>query len=110
VTYPARSGSQPWSRALKAINARLSEGHTWAQILAGAERYGQFIVATGKLNTEYAMQAATFCGPDKHFLLPWHAPPKPETASERILRTLNGTDERSIIEHEPERNSITVSR
>jgi hypothetical protein len=74
VTFPARAGSQPWNRALKAINARLSEGHSWAEIIAGAQRYADFIVATGKLNTEFTMQAAAFCGPDKHFLHTWALP------------------------------------
>lgn len=74
LTFPARAGSQPWNRALKAINARIAEGHSWEEILAGAERYAAFIVTTGKLNTEHTMQAATFCGPDKHFLQPWTPP------------------------------------
>jgi hypothetical protein len=72
--YPKRGGSQPWSRALKAINARLGEGHTWDQILDGARRYKAFCRATGKERTEYVLQAATFCGPDKRFLEPWAAP------------------------------------
>jgi len=74
LTFPARAGSQPWSRALKAINARLAEGHSWAEVIEGAQRYADFIVATGKLNTEHTMQAATFCGPDKHFLQTWSPP------------------------------------
>jgi len=77
------------------------EGHTSAEFLAGARRYAAFCEATGSLGSQFVKQACTFLGPDKPFLLPWHAPPKPETASERILRTLN--DNSRVIEHEPER-------
>jgi hypothetical protein len=72
--YPRRSGSQPWQRARKAINARLAEGHTWTEILEGAKRYGDWCQVTGKVNTEHVKQAATFCGPDKGFLEPWTLP------------------------------------
>jgi hypothetical protein len=72
--YPPRAGSQPWPKALKAINARLADGHVWNEILDGTRRYQAFCRATGKERTEYVMQAATFCGPDKRFLEPWNAP------------------------------------
>lgn len=91
LTFPARAGSQPWSRALKAINARLAEGYSWEEILAGAQRYADFIVATGKLNTEHTMQAATFCGPDRHFLQAW-APPATK-ADNRLNSNLSAADE-----------------
>ena len=74
AVYPKRNGNQPWSRAVKAINARIREGTTWQQILDGASRYSVWCRATGKINTEHVMQAATFCGPEKPFLLPWDAP------------------------------------
>ena len=73
--FPRRVGSQPWGRARKAINARLSEGSTWGQILSGATRYAEFCKAVGKAGTEFVMQAATFCGPDRHYLEPWTPPP-----------------------------------
>src|SRR5690606_30892029 len=72
--YPKRSGSNPWPKALKACRARLREGHTWQQILDGAQRYADFVRATGKERTEYVQQASTFCGPDKHFLGEWERP------------------------------------
>ena len=74
--YPKRSGSQPWKRALKAINARLRKGSTWHDILDGAKRYAVYCEATDRIGTEYVMQAATFCGPELHFLEPWKPPPK----------------------------------
>jgi len=74
--YPLRSGAQPWSRALKVIRARLKEGNQWADLLDGARRYATYCDAVDKTGTEYVMQAATFCGPEFHFLDPWKPPPK----------------------------------
>lgn len=110
LAYPERAGDQGWNKAVRAANARMGEGHTTVEFIAGARRYAAFCEATGSAGSQYVKQACTFLGPDKSFLLPWHAPPKPETASERILRTLNGTDERRVIEHEPERNTIALTR
>ena len=73
--YPQRSGAQPWSRALKAIRARLKEGSQWDAILAGANRYADYCDSVGRTGTEFVMQAATFCDPDKHFLEQWEPPP-----------------------------------
>jgi hypothetical protein len=72
--YPKRTGGQPWSRALKAIQARLRQGATWEQIMDGARRYASFMHATGKDHTEFVMQAATFCGPDKRYEERWEPP------------------------------------
>jgi len=72
--FPKRAGAQPWPRALRVIRARLKEGTSWAEILAGTERYADFCDATAKTGTEYVLQAATFCGPEKHFLEPWEPP------------------------------------
>lgn len=72
--FPRRSGGQPWPKAEKAINARLTDGATWEEIIAGTHRYASFCQLTGKVGTEYVMQAATFCGPDKRFLEDWRPP------------------------------------
>lgn len=74
ATYPHRSGSQPWQRALQAITARLREGHSWQEILDGTTRYAEFCLATGKVGTEHVQQACRFCGPGKEFLQPWTPP------------------------------------
>jgi hypothetical protein len=100
--YPKRAGDQGWRKATRAAHARIAEGHTAAEFIAGARRYADFCEATGKLNTEFVKQACTFLGPDKPFLLPWKPPPKPETATERLLRNLNGTEDSRVIEHEPD--------
>lgn len=99
LAYPDRAGDQGWRKASKAANARFAEGHTPAELIAGARRYAAFIEATGKSATEYVKQAATFLGPDKPFLLPWKPPPKAETATDRMLRMLNANDDR-VIEHD----------
>ncbi len=72
--YPNRAGSQPWPNALKAIRARLREGHTWTEILDGVRRYARFVRAEGNEGTSYVLQAATFCGPSKRFLEPFPLP------------------------------------
>ena len=72
--YPARSGDQPWGRALAAGNARIREGHSPGEFLEGARRYAAFIACTDRAGTEFVKQAATFLGPDKPFLLPWDPP------------------------------------
>jgi hypothetical protein len=72
--YPLRAGSNPWPRAIKAVRARLKDGATIEDLIAGLQRYASFIRATGKERTEYVMQAATFFGPDKGFAEPWGLP------------------------------------
>ena len=72
--YPKRAGSQPWSRARKAMHARLKAGNTITEILAGTQRYRAFVLETGKEGSEFVMQAATFVGPEKHFLESWELP------------------------------------
>ncbi len=72
--FPKRAGAQPWTRALKTIRARLKEGDTWDVILAGARRYADYCDSVDRTGTEFVMQAATFCGPDKHYLEPWQPP------------------------------------
>ncbi len=74
ASYPKRAGDPGWGKAIKACNARLSEGHSWEDMLSGVRRYANFCRATGKVGTEYVKQASTFFGPDKHFLSDWSAP------------------------------------
>ena len=81
--YPKRAGGQPWNRALKAAHARLKQGRTIEQMLEGAQRYALFVQSTGKEHTEFVKQAATFLGPDEHFLESWDLP----IATERQHKT-----------------------
>jgi hypothetical protein len=89
--YPERNGNQPWGRAKRAIAARLIDGHNWQEILDGTRRYAAWCKATGKLNTEVVLQAATFCGPDKPFLKPWTLPAT--KADARLLTNLDSAAE-----------------
>jgi uncharacterized protein YdaU (DUF1376 family) len=84
--YPKRAGGQRWTEARKALNARKREGHSFADILAGVERYAKFIRATGKERTEYVQQAATFLGTNRGFLETWdNAPNKAERQQSRTI-------------------------
>jgi hypothetical protein len=74
LVYPLRAGNQRWRDAERAANSRVSEGHDPKEFLDGARRYAAYCVATGKVRTEYVLQAATFLGPDKPFLQPWDLP------------------------------------
>ena len=71
AVYPKRNGSQPWSRAVKAANARIKEGEPLDAMIEGAKRYAAHCETTGKTGTEFVMQAARFLGPDRHYLEPW---------------------------------------
>lgn len=75
--YPKRAGGNPKPSAYKAWNARLKDGATPEAMLAGVKRYAAFVVATGKLGSEYVKQAATFFGPDRHFDETWQMPSAP---------------------------------
>ena len=74
LAYPRRGGGQKWGDAERAYHARLAEGATHAQIIAGVERYSLYLRATGKEGTEYVQQASTFLGRNKGFLEPWAIP------------------------------------
>lgn len=67
--YPKRPGANK-TQAFKAWNARLNDGEEIDQMLRGAFRYRQYCEAE---NTEakFIKQAATFLGPDKHYLSDW---------------------------------------
>jgi hypothetical protein len=71
AVYPKRTGSNSKRAAFKAWTARMKTGETAQSMLDGVLRYAAFIQATGKGGTEYVKQAATFFGPDKHFLESW---------------------------------------
>lgn len=100
LVYPDRAGDQGWRKAQRAGHARLAEGHTADEFIAGAKRYAAFCESQGKTGTEYVKQACTFLGPDKPFLLPWTIPPnKAEvrqnrniSASEQWLRQQEAND------------------
>lgn len=106
LVYPVRAGDPDWRGAIGAARARMAEGHTAAEFIAGARRYAAFCEADSSVGSKYVKQASTFLGPGKPFLLPWHAPPKPETAMDRILRA-NSPDNSRVIEHDPQLRALT---
>lgn len=79
LAYPKRAGGNPKATAYKHWKARIADGATASELLAGVQRYAAYIRATGKLGTEYVKQAATFFGPDRHFEESW-APPTASSA------------------------------
>lgn len=91
LAYPDRAGDHGWRKAQSAANSRIAEGHTQAELIAGAKRYAVFCDLTGKTGTEYVKQAATFLGPDKHFLEAWGAPPT--KADVRLASNLSAAQE-----------------
>ena len=72
--YPPRSGSNDKRKAFHAAQARLKDGVTMEQLTAAVDRYRLFVIANGRINTEYTMQAATFFGPGGHIENPWSIP------------------------------------
>lgn len=76
IAYPNRAGDPEWRKAVKAANARLAEGHTTDQFIAGAKRYAAYCEAVESTGTQFVKSAATFLGPGKHFL-EQHTPPAP---------------------------------
>lgn len=107
--YPKRGGGQRWGDALRFFHRRLSEGEKPETILAGVKRYAVFARAVGIEGTEKVQQVATFLGDNRGYLEQWHPPPRAESATERILR-INGSDDSRVIDHEPERQPLTLSR
>jgi len=86
LAYPDRAGDQKWRGALIQSRKRLAEGHTEAEMIAGAKRYAAYCEAIGKVGTEYVKQACTFLGPEKPFLLSWTPPVGKAQDSRPLLR------------------------
>lgn len=72
--YPKRAGGNSKQSAWKAWNARIREGVSAAEMIAGVQRYAGFVLATGNTGTQFVKQASTFFGPDRHFEESWDAP------------------------------------
>lgn len=74
ASYPKRAGGNSKADALKAWTARIKSGATAQELIDGTKRYAVFVKATGKLNTEFVKQAATFFGPAGHYAEAWTPP------------------------------------
>lgn len=73
TAYPKRHGANPKRDALQAWNARRKEGVSSDDMIDGVLRYGKHLAASGKVGTEYVMQAKRFFGPNRLFGEPWEA-------------------------------------
>jgi len=70
--YPDRPGDSK-KAAHKDWAARLKDGATVAEMLAGAQAYAAYVKAM-KIEPVFIKQAATFFGPGEHFAADWTAP------------------------------------
>jgi len=71
--YPKRTGN-PKAAAYSQYKARIKAGYKDSDIIEGTKRYKQFCIATGKMGTEFIMQAKKFYGRDEWFLEDWEIP------------------------------------
>lgn len=70
--YPPRAGGNSKASAYRAWRTRVvQDGWEPNEITQGVMRYRQFCDLTKKTGTELVKQAATFFGPDEHFLEEW---------------------------------------
>ncbi|MEQ6971128.1 hypothetical protein [Pectobacterium polaris] len=76
--YPKREGSNPKNHALKHWQARIKEGVTPAELLAGTQRYAAFCVAKGQSGTPYVMQAQRFYGASREWENSWVVSSQPQ--------------------------------
>jgi hypothetical protein len=88
--YPKRSGTNSKREAYQAFNARCKEGVSPEDMLAGLQRYLGHLSASGKLGSEYVMQARRFFGPGKPYAEPWEPPPN---RSPQTLRNIDAARE-----------------
>ncbi|WP_444923470.1 helix-turn-helix domain-containing protein [Microbulbifer sp. DLAB2-AF] len=65
-SYPKRAGGNPRGEALKAYRKQRKQ-HQPEEIQSGLDRYRSFCEQTGKIGTEYVMQAKRFFGRGKHW-------------------------------------------
>lgn len=75
AVYPKREGGQRWRDARMALNARIREGDSARDILAGVTRYAAYIRAKGDEGSRFVLQAATFLGTNRQYREPWVIPP-----------------------------------
>ncbi|MCL6324020.1 MULTISPECIES: hypothetical protein [Pectobacterium] len=76
--YPKREGSNPKNHAFKHWQARIKEGVTPDELLAGTQRYAAFCVAKGQSGTPYVMQAQRFYGPSREWENSWVVSSQPQ--------------------------------
>ena len=65
--YPRREGDNSKAAAWKAWKARVNEGASVADLIAGTERYARYIRAKGNEGTQFVKHGSTFFGPDNYW-------------------------------------------
>ncbi|MBA5203067.1 helix-turn-helix domain-containing protein [Pectobacterium aroidearum] len=76
--YPKREGSNPKNHAFRHWKARIKEGATHAELLAGTQRYAAFCAAKGQTGTPYVMQAQRFYGTSREWENSWVVSAQPQ--------------------------------
>jgi len=71
--YPKRSGSNPKNKAHQCWNARIKEGYSEQDLIAGVKRYASFCKYKQQVGTEFVMQASRFFGTGLEFENNWSA-------------------------------------
>ncbi len=72
-SYPKRAGGNPRGEALKAYRKQRKQ-HQPEEFQSGLDRYRAFCEQTGKIGTEYVMQAKRFFGHGKHWQEEFRSP------------------------------------
>lgn len=83
--YPRREGNNSRRDAARAYAARLREGVTGADLLAGVHRYRAFCEAKGWVGGPYVKLASTFFGPGQHYAEPWTVAAHPADDSRHVM-------------------------
>lgn len=78
--YPKREGSNPKNHAFKHWQARIKDGVSADELLAGTQRYAAFCAAKGQIGTGYVMQAQRFYGTSREFENGWEVSTTPAPA------------------------------
>jgi hypothetical protein len=73
-SYPLRAGGNSKQKAFTAYRMRQMEGVPITQMQTGTDRYRKYCAATGKLKTEYVMQASRFFGSNREYENEWVVP------------------------------------
>jgi len=83
--YPKRAGNNVKKDALRCWNARLKEGFSEKELSDAIDRYLIFCQHTGKIGTEFVMQASTFFGPKEKWKQDWSLPKEPPGRKPTVL-------------------------
>lgn len=78
MAYPSRTGHSK-AEAFKAWKARLADGEAVQTILDGVSRYATYCEAN-HTEPRFVKHAATFFGPDRHYLNDWTVQARPAAA------------------------------